>query len=118
MLNLFEKLINEHGSSTILKERITAIKEEYTRLEGENNSLQVEVNSLKSLLSDKEFLLTSLQKELTDIRNIIKCDHCDSPDIIKVGVRDDPSYKLVPVKQFIYECKVCKKVTYISEETP
>ncbi|MUK78932.1 hypothetical protein GNP84_18800 [Aliivibrio fischeri] len=115
MLNLLEKLINEHGSSTILKERITAIKEEYTRLECEKNSLQVEVNSLKSLLSDKEFLITSLQKELIDIRDTINCDHCNSPDTYRTGVRNDPDFKLFTVKQFIYGCVDCKKVTYISE---
>lgn len=114
MLNLFEKLINEHGSSTILKERITAIKEEYTRLESERDSLKTEVNSLKSSITVKELLLTKLQEKLAEITNTIICDHCDSSKLKKVGVRNDPSFKLIPVKQFIYECLDCNKKTYVT----
>lgn len=116
MLNLFEKLINEHGSSTILKERITAIKEEYTRLESKNNTFQIELDSLKSLLSDKELIITNLQKELTEVRGVVFCDHCDSPKTNKIGVRNDPSMKLIKLKQFMYKCTNCNKISYISEK--
>lgn len=39
-LVLLEKAINEHGSATILKERITAVKEERTKVTKEGNDIQ------------------------------------------------------------------------------
>lgn len=57
---LFEKLINEHGSSTILKERIAAFKDQLIDLENENESLESENAVLKSQIND-------LQKQKTEI---------------------------------------------------
>jgi regulator of replication initiation timing len=61
MLEMFEKLINEHGSSTILKERIELINDKYEILETklansekENDLLKQEVESLKDKLSTQK----------------------------------------------------------------
>ena len=61
MLAMIEKLINEHGSSTILKERLQLINDKYEVLENkldlvekENKSLKQEINKLKSQLETQE----------------------------------------------------------------
>ena len=60
MLSMIEKLINEHGSSTILKERLSLINDKYELLdnqlkncEKENELLRKEVEMLKSKLSEQ-----------------------------------------------------------------
>ena len=57
MLDMFEKLINEHGSSVILKERIKLINDKYeaieTKLENtvkENEVLKKEIKLLSAQL--------------------------------------------------------------------
>ena len=54
MLSIIEKLINEHGSSTILKERLELVNDKYEALETklansekENELLRKEIESLK-----------------------------------------------------------------------
>jgi len=49
MLGIFEKLINEHGSSTIQKERIQLIKEQYEDLER-----KLKTSEEKNILLKKE----------------------------------------------------------------
>lgn len=61
--DLFEKLINEHGSSTILKERIVAFKDQVVALEKENASLKSENSVLKNQVIDLELKVNKIEKE-------------------------------------------------------
>jgi regulator of replication initiation timing len=61
--DLFEKLINEHGSATILKERIVAFKDQIIDLEKENASLKSENFVLKDQIKNLESEKLSLEKE-------------------------------------------------------
>jgi len=70
MLEMFEKLINEHGSSVILKERIELISDKYALLEDTNNHLKSKVETLENSLAtatteidDLKELLSSYQKK-------------------------------------------------------
>ena len=65
MLDLIEKLINEHGSSTILRERLELISDRYNFLE-EKNSL------LSSKNSDLESKLEVAKKEISRLNEILK----------------------------------------------
>ena len=60
LLDQIEKLINEHGSAVILKERIELAKDEQAALERKNDDLANEVTRLgghiKVLEADKENL--------------------------------------------------------------
>lgn len=54
MLEMFERLINEHGSSAILRERLELISDRYTLLEGqlaasrqENSALNDQIGTLR-----------------------------------------------------------------------
>lgn len=66
MLKMFEKLINEHGSSTILKERIELINDKYEALSDklenskkENQLLHQENETLKQQIVDLQRQLES-----------------------------------------------------------
>lgn len=72
MLKMFEKLINEHGSSTILKERLELFSDKYSMLEEKlkvfeqkNNMHENENEKLKTQLSQAE-------KEIERLKEIIK----------------------------------------------
>ena len=68
MLDMFEKLINEHGSSVILKERIELINDKYEALveklsnkEEENKILKQENELLKQKIEQYEAQATTAQ---------------------------------------------------------
>ena len=62
-LKLLETLINEHGSSTILKERLELLRDQLRLLESENEQLRVALESeraesarLRALVPDARFV--------------------------------------------------------------
>jgi FtsZ-binding cell division protein ZapB len=61
--DLFEKLINEHGSAAILKERVVALKDLIIELEKENSSLKSENEVLKNKTIDLELKNNDIKKE-------------------------------------------------------
>ena len=64
-MNIFEpleKLINEHGSATILKERLGLAKDKYEALERANDALKIEVAALKAELDQAKREIQSLQE--------------------------------------------------------
>lgn len=75
-LDGIEKLINEHGSATILKERITLANDKYAALEQKFSESELSVKKSESeneaLRLDNSKLqeqLCSLKKELSEISN-------------------------------------------------
>ncbi len=46
-LELIEKLITEHGSSTILRERLEALRDDVNRLQQKNMDLETELSKIK-----------------------------------------------------------------------
>ena len=74
MLNMFEKLINEHGSSAILKERIELINDKYEAMQGnfdnsekENELLRKEVSVLKQQISTLQSQVASVQPQSNEL---------------------------------------------------
>ena len=59
MLDMFEKLINEHGSSTILKERIELINDKYEALQTKLQNVEKENELLKK---ENEILTNQLSE--------------------------------------------------------
>lgn len=60
---LFEKLINEHGSATILRERVVAFKDQVVDLEKENTVLKSENTVLKEKIKNLESEKLGIAKE-------------------------------------------------------
>ncbi len=77
MLDIIEKLINEHGSSTILKERLALISDRYELLEEKNTDLRYRNEELKQELSEAsdeiERLKEIVEKNQKD-KNILELD--------------------------------------------
>jgi|GEM_PF-3478700 len=62
-----EKLINEHGSAVILKERLDLAKDKYDMLEKEKNALAIEVEKLHKMIEAQEEKIQYLEKSLSKI---------------------------------------------------
>jgi chromosome segregation ATPase len=78
MLKMFEKLINEHGSSTILKERLELFSDKYSMLE-EKLSVSEQRNAI--IESENKKLESKLQQatqEIENLRQIIESSRKDS----------------------------------------
>ncbi len=78
-MNIFdgiEKLINEHGSATILRERIALASDQYIALEKKNTLLTKENTSLKSensiLKSENQSLKLDNEEQKIQIQNLEK----------------------------------------------
>lgn len=65
MLSMLEKLINEHGSSTILKERLELFSDKYEMLEQKNTNLEERNSFLESQLEAANKEIEKLKEELT-----------------------------------------------------
>jgi DNA-binding transcriptional ArsR family regulator len=87
MLSMFEKLINEHGSSTILKERLELFSDKYSMLEeklkiseqknklleNENNNLKIQLNQAgKEIEHLKKAIESSISSETSKKLDEIK----------------------------------------------
>lgn len=71
MFKMLEKLINEHGSASILKERlglkddqIASLQNEFATLIGENDQLKLENSELKTSLAETKKEITRLEQTL------------------------------------------------------
>jgi predicted nuclease with TOPRIM domain len=64
MLDMLEKLINEHGSSAILRERLELFSDKYAMLEDKNSHLAERVSEL-------ELKLSKANEEITRLNNFI-----------------------------------------------
>ena len=63
LIKLIEKLITEHGSATILKDRLELVKDQAKILEDENAGLRQEVAELRAEVSMLESKLAAAEKE-------------------------------------------------------
>ncbi len=118
-LSLIEKLINEHGSSSILRDRLLLIKEELAKVESDRANLITKVAELEKQLGNcteqlnkattpKEFTehMGALYKKDMDGRYmpIAFCPKCKTP---LVGT---PDFKIFP-----YYCSGCRYEIMIHE---
>lgn len=113
MLSLIDKLINEHGSSNILRDRLELVKEEYQRLESKCSELQSENGALSTELEQERERANQLQEELDQLRSgafaKYVCDHCGSANLTRKGNRLDPTFGDMGIKQMVFECNACGK---------
>ncbi|KAA9133480.1 hypothetical protein F3N42_03770 [Marinihelvus fidelis] len=112
MLQLFEKIINEHGSSAILKERLSILKDAYADVEKRNAELQGENGALKADLENARADADQLRMDLDRLKgNFAKfaCDHCGSTELKRTGNRTDPGFGRLGVKLQVFSCESCGK---------
>ena len=116
MLDLLNTLINEHGSSTILKERLGLVADQYAALERRNADLEKENQQIALELEQVRARLRTLQSQLDSLQSAhgkLVCDHCGSPSIVRVGSRPHAIFGDVGLKQAVYRCEGCGGQTLI-----
>ncbi len=76
-LNLFDRLIVEHGGSVIFKEHISLLKEQMLILDSErkdlqiqNKDLQIKINDIEKEINIAKNKNTELQRKINDIHNV------------------------------------------------
>ena len=69
LLDGFERLINEHGSATILKERIELANDKHSALEEKNSILEQKITMLES---ENKTLRLNLEKAEDEVQNLKK----------------------------------------------
>ena len=120
LLDGLEKLINEHGSAVILKERISLANDKYSMLEEKNSMLEKKVEILES---ENQTFQLNLQQAKQKIRNLEEqlskihisnpdgyvCDHCGNPSLTRTGSRPDPTFGDLGIKQKLFSCDACGK---------
>lgn len=127
LLDGLEKLINEHGSATILKERIALANDKYELLEQKNKILEdsksVLEKKVEALEKENQTAWLSLQEAKQKIKQLEEkisrsqisnpegyvCDHCGSPLLKRIGSRPDPTFGDLGIKQKLFVCNECGK---------
>ncbi|MEW9572681.1 hypothetical protein ABQJ54_13055 [Rhodanobacter sp. Si-c] len=102
-----EKLITEHGSAAILRERIGLAAQQYAILEKENASLKVRITTLEAENSRLQEQARSVSSSSNPSGYV--CDHCGSPDLKRTGSRADPTFGDLGIKQALFSCNSCGK---------
>ena len=129
-----EKLINEHGSSVILKERISLANDKHSLLKDkcsclEKNILELnqKVDVLKSENKAFKLDIKKASNEVCILKDKINkthnenpdnyvCDHCGGHDLKRTGSRKDPTFGVLGVKQKIYSCQNCQKESAFTQD--
>lgn len=108
-LDGIEKLIIEHGSAAILKERIALASDQYAALEKKSNNLQAENERLKLDLEDCKKQRRAVEEKLSHGGNPEKyvCDHCASANLKRTGTRPHPIFGAVGLKEALFRCESC-----------
>lgn len=117
VLKLLETLINEHGSATILKERLGLVAQEYGALERANAVLQSQCQQQTSELEQLRARVGDLQRELEALQSshgARVCDHCGSSRIKRTGSRADPVFGELGGKLAVYRCDGCGGETTVT----
>ena len=108
-LDGIEKLITEHGSAVILKERLALASDQYAALEKKSNDLQTENERLKLDLEECKKQRRAFEEKLAHGGNPEKyvCDHCASANLNRTGTRPHPKLGAVGLKEALFQCKSC-----------
>lgn len=106
-----ERLITEHGSAAILRERLALAAEQYSALEKKVVELQAENDRLKSENSKLQEQVRNLNSTPDQNSNPdgYVCDHCGSSNLKRTGSRPDPVFGRLGAKQAIFSCQSCGK---------
>ena len=88
LLDGFEKLINEHGSAVILKERIALANDKYAALEQKANHLEAENKTLRHNLEQAQTEIQELKK-LTEKSNENRLDDIKEKILSLLAVQDN-----------------------------
>lgn len=106
MLDLCEKLINEHGSSTILKERLRFLQAQQAALERRCRDLEAENAALRLEVRQYQDQAKAVQPVAG---KAVYCSHCGSSHLTRTGSRPDKVFGVVGTERILFRCEDCGK---------
>ncbi len=112
LLKLVESLINEHGSATILRERLTLLGERIGALERDNQNLRAQLEQAQAHAQESQSRLDRFAK---DNPAGWRCDGCGSVDLVRSGGRPDPVFGEAGIRQAKMTCRVCSVVSWVTD---
>jgi len=124
-LDSIEKLINEHGSAAILRERIALLNEQHAAVEKKAVLLEQQVARLlrenERLELDNQQLQVQIDNSKTQLVHNSNphgyvCDHCGSPQLKRTGNKPDPTFGCLGVKQPVFTCAACGQESAFTQE--
>lgn len=114
---LIEKLINEHGSANILRERLTLVREQMAELERLRTQAETKAQVLQSQLDQTKAELQQAQAKLASLQTgltaTLVCGHCGSARLERTGTRPHPVFGQVGLREAVLVCEECQGVTHI-----
>ena len=120
LLDGIERLITEHGSAAILRERISLARDQYAALESDAAELRKDNDRLKSANADLQARVRDLERQLSEMRSGSNsgytCDHCGSRKLRRTGNRPDPTFGDLGVKQAVFSCLDCDKESAFTQQ--
>lgn len=126
-----ELLINEHGSSAILKERILLLKKKHAAFVSENIAhktkiaeLGTQVRQLKKEVMKLQEINENFKLDISQLIDKIDsfhksstknhvCDHCGSSRLKETGNKPDKRFGAHGVKDAIFQCEDCGRKTVV-----
>jgi ribosomal protein L37AE/L43A len=126
-----ERLIDERGSSTILKDRILLLKEKHAVFVSENiahktkiaelgtqvRQLKNEITKLQEINEKLKFDIIQLTEKIDSFHNSgitdHVCDHCGSRRLKRTGNRPNKRFGKLGVKDTLFQCEDCGKETAV-----
>jgi len=136
IFNEIERLINERGSSTILKERILLLKDQHAVLVNQNIShktkiaelgtavrqLENEVTSFQDIIEKLELDNSQFKKQIDNFHSSNPeghvCDHCGTKRLKRTGSKPNKTFGDLGVKDAIFQCEDCSKETTVMLDPP
>lgn len=123
LVDLIEKLINEHGSSVILRERLILLKDQFVALENqilvfrnESISLKEKISLLESENQNLNLENSTLKKKIDNFHNLnpnnYSCDECGSNNLKRTGSVPNKTFKGLGIKDAVFTCNDCGKESF------
>ena len=116
-LELIEKLITEHGSAQILRERLELVRAQTADLERARSQAEAMAQKLQAELDETKARLEQAQSEIGRLQGGLLathvCDHCASPRLKRVGTRPSPLMGEVGLREAVLRCEECQGATHI-----
>lgn len=118
IIDLIEKLINEHGSAAILRERLLFLKDQCVALENELLVCRNDIASTMKKVSELESENHNLKLENSALKEQLQyfhssnpqnysCENCGSNKLKRTGSRPHETHGILGVKEAKYTCNDC-----------
>ena len=116
-IELIEKLINEHGSAQILRERLELVKAQTTEIERARSQAEATAKQLQAELHDTQAKLKEAQAQLQRLTGTLSaqaCSHCGSGQTQRIGTRPSPTvFGKLGLREAVLRCEECQRTSHV-----